>query len=264
MSPVRCVHQPRGLSRRAVLGAGLAMGALRPRGVTAADARCGLVRLEIPGLPDSRPGALLDWMRDLADNTSVRVDLNARGLSPESDELFVEPLVIWSGARAFPALSDAAVQNLRLYLRRGGFIFIDDQSGLERSDFDDAVRRDLLRVLPGQRLEAVGRDHAIYRSFFLLRAVAGRVLVRPQWSCVRIGDHCPVVYSRNDLSGAIWRGPQGGGPLDVIPGGEIQRRESRKWAINLALYALTLDYKKDAVHVETLLERMRRDGGYLP
>jgi hypothetical protein len=48
----------------------------------------------------------------------------------------------------------------------------------------------------------------------------------------------------------------------VVHGGERQRTEARKLAINLALFALTGNYKLDVVHVETLLDRMRRQGGY--
>lgn len=250
--------------RRDVL-AGLATAVLgTPWRSEAADARFGLTPLAVPGLQDTRPGALLDWLQDLSDNTSARTMAAADPIDPASQGLFLEPCVVLTGASAFPPLSEAAVTNLRLYLRQGGFLFVDDQSGRDDSPFDTSARRELARILPAQALVPVGRDHAVYRSFFLLRGVAGRVIVRPQWSCIWNGSHSPVLYSRNDLLGAIWNAARGGLLLDVIPGGEEQRRESRRWAVNIALYALTLDYKKDAVHVETLLERMRRDGGYLP
>jgi hypothetical protein len=216
----------------------------------------------VPGLPDPRPGALVEILQDLGENTSVRVDPTPVVVDPADPRLFETPWVVLSGNRGFAGLTDAAVTNLRLFLRQGGFLFIDDATGVDKSDFDASVRRDVARILPGSSLRAVGSDHAVYRSFFLLRAVAGRVLVRPSWEGTWVGTLTPILYCRNDLLGAVWRTHGGGLPLDVIPGGDPQRRETRKWGINLAMYALTLDYKRDAVHTETLLQRMRRDGGY--
>ncbi len=251
-------------SRRDVLGVGVSVATWIAAGPARAlgDAGVSIARLEVPGLPDPRPGALADLLLDLGENTSTRVDPTARVVDPEGADLFAWPWVSLVGDRAFDPLSDAAVANLRLYLRQGGFLFIDDASGLDRSDFDRSVRRDVARILPGLPLSLIGSDHALYRSFFLLRAVSGRVIVRPSWEGVWVGSLTPILYSRNDLLGAIWGTHGGRVPKDVIPGGENQRREARKWGVNLALYALTLDYKRDAVHTETLLERMRRDGGY--
>jgi len=183
-------------------------------------------------------------------------------MDPASESLFSQPFVALTGDRWFDPLPDAAVTNLRLYLREGGFLFVDDASGLDDSDFDRAVRRDLARILPGTKIAPVGRDHAIYRSFFILRGVSGRLLVRRHLEGMWLGDITPVLYSRNDLTGAWWRSSGGSFALDVVPGGRRQRIEARKQGINLVLFAVTGNYKRDVVHVRTLLKRMRRQGGY--
>ena len=222
----------------------------------------GIGRLEVAGLPDVRPGGLADLLREVQLTSSVQPNLDVPAVDPATEALFSQPFVALTGDRWFEPLPDAAVANLRLYLTEGGFLFVDDATGIEGSDFDRAVRRDLARILPGTKLRAVGRDHAVYRSFFLLRGVGGRILVRRYLEGMWLRDITPVLYSRNDLLGALWRTGAGEYKLDVMPGGRRQRIEARTLGINVVLFALTGNYKRDVVHVQTLLKRMRRQGGY--
>ena len=170
--------------------------------------------------------------------------------------------MILVGDQGFPPVDRTVVDNLRLFLRGGGTLLIDDSSGLEDSAFDRSVRRLVSRLLPGQRMRPIGREHALYRSFFILRRVAGRLVVKDHLSGVWTGDITPVIYSQNDLFGALARTRSGDWRFDVVPGGTRQRVEARKLGVNLLLFALTGNYKLDAVHVDTLLKRMRRQGGY--
>ena len=247
-------------SRRDVL-LGLLGAALAPRSASASGLAVA-ARLRVPGLEDPRPGALADLLREVEQNTSVVPAPPGGEIEPTADALFGHPFVVLNGDTAFDPLSDDAVGALRLYLREGGFLFIDDNTGLDDSGFDRSVRRDLARVLPGTELTAVGRDHAVYRSYFLLRSVPGRIIVRPHLEGMWQGDITPVLYSRNDMLGGLWRSKGGGYALEVVPGGDRQRIGCRKLGINVVLFALTGNYKRDVVHVKTLLTRMRRQGGY--
>ena len=73
-----------------------------------------------------------------------------------------------------------------------------------------------------------------------------------------IGDWTPVVYTSNDLGGALERDPFGNYRFDCSPGGEEQRSWATRLTVNLVLYALTVNYKKDQIHVEAILRRRRR------
>ena len=66
------------------------------------------------------------------------------------------------------------------------------------------------------------------------------------------------MYSTNDLGGAWARDKLGHWKFDVISGGERQRQLSIRLGVNILMYALTLDYKKDMVHLPIILERLRR------
>jgi len=245
------------LTRRTVLGSLLLAVPAHAIG----DPPVGVGRLALADLPDARPGALADLIAEVAENTSVDPSPQVAEVDPASAALFDHPWVVLSGDRAFAPISDSAVSNLRLYLREGGFLFVDDASGVDDSGFDRSVRRDLARVLPGSALTPVGRDHAVYRSFFLVYSIEGRIRVKPHLEGIWQGDITPVLYCRNDLLGAIKTGP-GGWAYELAPGGRRQRTESRKLALNVALFALTGNYKRDVVHVDTLLKRMRKQGGY--
>jgi hypothetical protein len=72
-----------------------------------------------------------------------------------------------------------------------------------------------------------------------------------------VGNLAPLVYCRNDLSGALERNADGRHTAACVPGGENQRREAIKLGINLVMYSLTANYKRDQAHVKELM-RLRR------
>ena len=74
---------------------------------------------------------------------------------------------------------------------------------------------------------------------------------------VSVGNLAPFVYSRNDVSGALERKDNGQFVSACVPGGERQRREALKLGINLVMYSLTANYKKDQAHVVALKRQGR-------
>jgi hypothetical protein len=63
-----------------------------------------------------------------------------------------------------------------------------------------------------------------------------------------------VLLVRNDLGGALARGPDGLYTYPCTPGGPEQREWAIRFAVNILLYATCTDYKADRAHVETLCE----------
>ena len=64
-----------------------------------------------------------------------------------------------------------------------------------------------------------------------------------------------VIYSQNDLGGAWARDNFGQWEHEVVPGGGMQREMAFRLGVNMAMYALCLDYKTDQVHVPFILRR---------
>jgi hypothetical protein len=62
----------------------------------------------------------------------------------------------------------------------------------------------------------------------------------------------------NDYAGAWAVDQRGRGLLPVSPGGETQREMAFRFGVNLVMVALTGNYKDDAVHVQDIMQRLRR------
>ena len=202
----------------------------------------------------SRASAWLRLLYEVEQTTSVETLARVVELSPDDPALFDHPLAVLVGHEALPALDEAAVEQLARYLQYGGFLFIDDTSGVRDSAFDDSVRRLCARLFPTRPLAPLPSDHSLYRAFFLIQQPLGRLDMLPWLEGISVGEVTPVVYCRNDLSGALARGDDGRNAYPVVPGGEGQRREAVKLGINLVLYALTSNYKHDMTHVRQLME----------
>jgi hypothetical protein len=168
--------------------------------------------------------------------------------------LFRSPFLYWRGSEEFPPLSDEAVEALRKYVHRGGFILIDDATA-GGDGFDRAVRRELLRAFPAHPLRPISSDHTVYRSFYLLSRPVGRVEGPAFLEGMQYADRIAVVYSRHDLGGAFQRDKLGAWSHAVVPGGAAQRELAIRLGVNLVLYALCTDYKDDQVHAPFIMRR---------
>ena len=70
-------------------------------------------------------------------------------------------------------------------------------------------------------------------------------------------ERLAVIYSPNDVLGAWARDNYGNWEYEVHPGGAVQRESTVRFGVNLAMYALCLDYKEGQVHVNYMLRRRR-------
>ena len=253
--------RPRCARRNFLATAAAAAGSLAlPRGARAIGATTAFAigRLEWNGDWNPRPNAARRLMAEVAKATSVETAEAPVDIAPESPDIFQHPFLYLAGTSDFPVLSQKARENLERYLRFGGFLLIDNASGEPDGAFDRGVRRELPRIFPAAPLTRLDEDHSIFRSFFLVNRVVGRVAERPYLEGITIDDWTPVIYMTNDLGGALERDPFGNYRFDVTPGGEDQRSWATRLSVNLVLYALTVNYKKDQIHVEAILRRRRR------
>jgi hypothetical protein len=203
----------------------------------------------------SRPLAWEQGLYTVMQSTSIEANPRAVQISPESEELFWHPFSVLIGKDAFSPLSDKAIENIRRYLIYGGFLLVDDASGNANSAFKQSVSRMCERVFPTNQLLPLPADHSVYRSFFLLNRPAGRNIVSDVLEGIQLGQIWPLLYSSNDISGALDRREDGNSRYPVIPGGEEQRTETVKLLINIIMYALTSNYKHDQAHVAELMRR---------
>lgn len=201
--------------------------------------------------------SLAAWAQEIRLRTSIDIAPQPIAIRPEDPALFHYPLLYWGGDKAPPRLSDQAVAALRQHLSTGGMLLIDNTGRTEASAaFDQGVRRELARLFP-QPLQRVAPGHVLYRAFYRLERPVGRRADAHELEGIRVGNHFAVLYLRNDLAGALARQAVGGFALAVVPGGETQREQAFRLAVNVVMYALCLDYKDDHTHVMHLLRTRR-------
>ena len=169
-------------------------------------------------------------------------------LPPESPEIFEYPLLLLACRRPPAALSEKAAANIRAHLSAGGTLWVEDASG--GAAFDGWVRENLGRIFPDGEPKTLPPEHAVYRSFFLIKKPQGRARLSSGLEGIDRAGRAAVVYSRNDLLG-VWPCDALGKPLYPITSGAVQT--GKRLTLNILMYALTGTYKLDAVHQPALL-----------
>jgi len=213
-------------------------------------ARAGLVGL----------GAVLSRRTAIDPGPPVEIDL-------EHDELAFFPLVYWPIAAEGPRPSAAAIARAQRFLKTGGMIMFDTREvelGRPGSGGGPAAQRlrDILRGLDLPPLAPIPQTHVLTKAFYLLAEFPGRYNGAPVWveSDERAANDgvSSVIIGAHDWA-AAWATDRQGRPLyAAVPGGETQREFAIRFGVNVAMYALTGNYKGDQVHVQSILERMRR------
>lgn len=201
----------------------------------------------------------------VADRTSAALGAPV-GVDPESDELVFYPVIYWPVTETAKDPSDKALAKLDAYMKNGGTIFFDTRDA--GTDFGnsggngDALKR-ILAKLDIPSLEPVPIDHALTKSFYLLKDWPGRYEGGTLWVEAQTGDAqaksdgvSGIVIGSNDYA-AAWAMDDKGEPLNaIIPNSDRQREFAFRVGVNMVMYALTGNYKTDQVHVPILLERL--------
>jgi hypothetical protein len=197
---------------------------------------------------DPNPQFVDAIIEELELRTSVDGMKERRITNLTDPDLFFYPFLYMTGKYEFEPFTPQERETLRRYLTFGGFLFVEDTLGAKGFGFDRAFRSEMQQVLPGQELKRLPPDHSVYRSFYLLDQIGGRQRVNSYLEGITLENWTPVIYSQNDLSGAWARDSFGRFIHPCTPGGEAQRNLAFKAGINIIIYSLTSDYKKDLIH----------------
>jgi len=243
------------ISRRgflSLLGLGLAANLLFPgpnRSFCASFPQFFFTQLKYRGGEwDPNPQFAEAIIEELELRTSIDI-LKERRLTTLSDpNLFFCPFLYMGGKYGFEPFTAQEREILRRFLSFGGFLFAEDAMGAKGFGFDQSFRREMKQVFPHHELKRLSADHSVYQSFYLIKNIVGRQTVNPYLEGITIDQWTPVIYSQNDLSGAWARDKFGKWIHECVPGGEAQRSSALRLGINIIVYSLTSDYKKDLIH----------------
>ena len=201
------------------------------------------------GVRDSAAGR---WSWELLRRTSAPARLLPSRVSADRAELWAEPFAIWSGDSDVGSLAGSELRGLDRFFRLGGLLLVDD-SAPENPLFGGSARRELAKIFPELPPVRLSPTHVVFKSYYLLDRVVGRVPGKSVDAIVR-GKMAQVLFLDVDLLGALSREGDGWA-LDVGSGGSEQREYAVRLAVNIAMYVLCSDYKDDQVHAEWLMRR---------
>ena len=134
--------------------------------------------------------------------------------------------------------SDSEVEGLRTYLRKGGFLIVDDFFGNQWDNFE----RQIMTVLPDARIERLEITHPVFQSFFSLQTLEGMHHPQnPYYRAEYLGIYedndkskrlAVIINYNNDIGDYMeWSG-QGWYPVDFS-------NDAYKFATNYIVYGLT-------------------------
>lgn len=121
-----------------------------------------IARLKYGGGGDwyNDPSAEVNLLRFVQQNTNIDVDPRYEFVDLLSERLFAYPFLFLTGHGNI-VFSEVEVQRLRMYLTNGGFLYVDDDYGLDKS-----FRREIKRVLPEQPLVELPFSYGLYHCHF--------------------------------------------------------------------------------------------------
>lgn len=218
-----------------------------------------MTRLVLDGLEeDPRPGACARLVWEVLKRTSIDADMDSPAVHVDDPVLYEHPFLTLFADRGFPPPSDAQVERLRRFLSAGGFLLADTCGAPAEGEADRAVRALLGRVLPDLPVRPLPGEHTVFRSFYLLDRPHGRAVVRPYLEGADRDDRSLVILSANDLPGAWQRDTLGAWAHPMASGGDREREMAFRLGVNVVMYSLCLNYKRDQVHVHHLLRKLQQ------
>ncbi len=121
-----------------------------------------IARLKYSGGGDwyNDPSSEVNLLNYLTQVAKVNTIPKYQFVDAASDEIFNFPFIFCTG-HGNMNLTKTEVENLREYLLKGGFLFVDDDYGL-----DSFFRREIKRIFPEIELVELPFSHEIYHSFY--------------------------------------------------------------------------------------------------
>jgi hypothetical protein len=124
-----------------------------------------LARLHYSGGGDwyNDADAIPNYASFLNKNLKTDLALEEKAVKPGSSEIFDYPYIFMTGHGNI-SFSEKDSENLRKYLQRGGFLFADDDYGM-----DDSFRSEIKKVFPEKELIELPASHEIFTCFYNLK-----------------------------------------------------------------------------------------------
>ena len=222
---------------RSLLLASLAVGASAwtvsvPRAQTAERGEVAIARVHYGGGGDWYSGDPLPTLIAFAHaNTLLDLDAEPHTVDLTSDRLFSYPFLFLNGHGTVSLAPDEAAR-LRRYLDGGGFLYVNDDYGL-----DETIRAELRKVYPDQELAVLPASHPVYHAHFDFPAGLPKVHEHDGLPAQGLGlfheGRLVVFYAfQSDLA-------DGWEPAGTHPDPPDVREAALRMGVNLLVYAMS-------------------------
>lgn len=192
-----------------------------------------IARLKYSGGGDwyNDPSAEVNLLKFVQANTNIKVNALYKFVDVSSDEIFSYPFLFLTGHGNIVFSTDE-VNRLRKYLENGGFLYIDDDYGL-----DKAIRREMKKVFPGNDFIEVPFSHKIFNIFYKFENGIPKTHEHdknpPQTFGIFLGNRLSVLYTFESNPSDGWADPE------VHNDPKDKREEALKFGTNIIIYALS-------------------------
>lgn len=192
-----------------------------------------IARLKYAGGGDwyNDPSAEVNLLTFVHEQTGMTVDARYHFVELSNDGLFSCPFVFLTGHGNI-AFSEPEGKRLRKYLENGGFLYADDDYGM-----DKPFRRELKKVLPEEDLVELPFSHGIYHVPFEFAAGPPKIHEHDgkpaQGFGVFINGRMAVYYTYETNPSDGWA------DAEVHNDPEAKRREALQFGANIVIWALT-------------------------
>lgn len=173
----------------------------------------------------------INLMRYISENTNLKVKAEYTFVDLSSDDLSAWPVLFLTGHGNI-VFSENEAKKLRDYLTNGGFLYVDDDYGL-----DQAFRREIKKVFPERELTEVPYSHKIYNILFRFPDGPPKTHKHDEKPAQGFGifydERLVLYYTYESNPSDGWADPE------VHNDPEEKRIEALKFGTNIVLYALT-------------------------
>lgn len=190
-----------------------------------------LARLKYQGGGDwyNDPDALPNLAKELNRRTNIATYENEFVTTILDDKLANYPFLFVTGHGNI-SFNDQEVNRLRAYLQNGGFLYADDDYGM-----DESFRREMLKVFPNQELVELPFDHPIYHMIYSfpngLPKIHEHYEGPPKGFGIFYQDRLVVFYTYNSNISDGWT---------IAHNDPLEKREAAfQMGINIIAYILT-------------------------
>lgn len=197
------------------------------------ESRFKIARLKYSGGGDwyNDPSAEVNLLKFVSMNTTIKTSPVYEFVDLSSGNIFAYPFLFITGHGNI-VFSEGEVKKLRAYLENGGFLYVDDDYGL-----DKAFRREIKKVFPEKDLVELPLSHGLYHCFYDFPGGVPKTHEHdgkaPQGFGIFTGRRLCVFYTYESNPSDGWADPE----VHKDPG--AKRDESLRFGTNIIVWALT-------------------------